>query len=151
MHLGIDGTHACSGKLFQASLTCSPDFGSLTVVNELKMPTNIFKKGTLILIFLHDTSVPVVQRNYLKLHTVPSPSLERKKYLVNDFKFNFSYLYHYPVTTSLLGLVLYALLQYQVYWAFLTCLSKLRFPGFPSSGLKTVHHYVHYRLAQCPS
>ena len=62
-------------------LTCSPDFGSLTVVNELKMPMNIFKKGTLILIFLHDTSVPVVQRNYLKLHTVPSLSLERNKIL----------------------------------------------------------------------
>ena len=61
-----------------------------------KMPMNSFKKGTLILIFLHDTSVPMVQSNYLNLHTVPSPSLQKQN-KVNDCKFNFSFLYHHPV------------------------------------------------------
>jgi len=72
-------------------------FSLLIVELYQKMSMNSFKKGTLILIFLCDTSVPVVQSNYLNLHTVPSPSLQKQN-KVNDCKFNFSYLYHRPVT-----------------------------------------------------
>ena len=68
-------------------LTYSLHFNSLNCSKCWKMHMNIFKKGTLILIFLHDTSVPMVQSNYLNLHTVPSPSLEKQN-KVNDCKFN---------------------------------------------------------------
>lgn len=104
-----------------------------------KIVMNIFKKGTLILIFLHDTSAPMVQSNYLNLHTVPSPSGEKKQNKVNDCKFNFSYLYHHPVTglVHALQMIKYGHNHHHL-WHHMPEQTKISRISQPC--IKTVHH-----------